>query len=64
MVLCPCYVITYVIWDISFDEISVLLDCCITGLWHPINKNYVFKTEVCLIQVEVFKTGLTVLNTN
>ena len=24
------------------DEISVSLDCCITGLWQPITKNYVF----------------------
>ena len=27
---------------ISFDEISVSLDCCITELLHPINTNYVF----------------------
>ena len=27
---------------ISFDEISVSLNCCITGSWHPANKNYVF----------------------
>ena len=33
----PCYVITYV--SISFDEIAVSQDCCITGLWRPINKN-------------------------
>ena len=33
---------------ISFDEISVSLDCSITGLWHQVNKNYVFKVEVYL----------------
>ena len=27
----------------SFDVISVSLDSCITGLWHPVNRNYVFK---------------------
>ena len=32
-------------WGISFDEILVSLDCCITGLWHPIYKNSVFKDE-------------------
>ena len=26
-------------WNIIFTEFS----CCITGLWHPINRNYVFK---------------------
>ena len=30
-------------WGIFFDEISVSLDCCITGLCHSINRNYVFK---------------------
>ena len=38
---------SYVTWGTSFDEMLVSLDCCITGLWHPINMNYVFKTE-CL----------------
>ena len=42
MVLLPYYVITYVTWGTSFDEIPVSLDCCITGLWQPINRNYVF----------------------
>ena len=35
-------------WGISFDEISVSLVCCITGLWHPINRNYVFKSTQLL----------------
>ena len=43
MVLCIYYVIMYVTWGISFDEISVSQDCCITWLWHTINKYYVFK---------------------
>ena len=47
MVLWPYYVITSesVIWGIFFDEISVSLDRCITGLWHPINRNYVFNRD-------------------
>ena len=39
-------------WGISFDEISVSLYCCITGLWHPINMKYVFKdksSSMCLV---------------
>ena len=27
-------------------SISVSLECCITGLWHPVNRNYVFKPSV------------------
>ena len=34
---------------IFFDEISVSLDCCITGLWHPINRNYVFNVKIIII---------------
>ena len=45
MILLPYYVITNVTWGISFDKLSVLLDCCITGLCHPINKNYVLKED-------------------
>ena len=33
-------------WDIFFDEISVSLDCCITGPGQPINKNYAFKRYI------------------
>ena len=40
------YVIIYVSLGISFDEIYVSLDCCITVLWHPINMNYVFNIYV------------------
>ena len=43
MVSWPYFVITFVTWGISFDEMSVSLDCCETGLWYPINTNYVFK---------------------
>ena len=43
MVLWPYCVITCVTWGIFFDKLSISLDCCITGLWHPINRNYVFK---------------------
>ena len=32
LVLWPCYVITYVRWSISFEEMCVTLGCCITGL--------------------------------
>ena len=49
MVLWPYYVITCVAWGIFFDEISVSLDCCITGLWHPINRNYVFNVKIIII---------------
>ena len=40
------YVITYVTWGISSEEILVSLDCCITELWHPINMDNVFKQTV------------------
>ena len=45
--LWPYYVITNVTWGITFDEISVSLNCCITGLSHTIdlNKNYVFRSR-------------------
>ena len=36
MILWPCCAVTYVTWGISFDEIPVSLDCCITGLWHEL----------------------------
>ena len=39
LVLWPCYAITYVRRGISFEEMWVSLDCCIIGLWPPINKN-------------------------
>ena len=41
MMLWPYYVIINVTLGISFDVISVSLDCCIIGVWHPINRNYV-----------------------
>ena len=49
MVLWPFYVITCVTWGITFDEMPVLLDCCIIGLCHPINTNYVFKTILLVV---------------
>ena len=36
---------TYMAWGIGFDVISVPLDCCITSVWHPINRNYVFNSD-------------------
>ena len=39
LVSLPCYVIIYVGWGISFEEITVSLGCYIIGIWHPINKN-------------------------
>ena len=44
-------------WGISFGEISVSLDCCITKLWHPINKNYVIKEEQILSKTSPFEKG-------
>ena len=38
MVLWPYFVITNMTWSVSFDDISVSLDCCITEIWPPINK--------------------------
>ena len=46
MFLLPGYVNTYVTWGISFYEISSSLNCCVTGLWHPVDTNYVFKKKI------------------
>ena len=35
-------------WSISFDEIALSPDCCITGIWNPINENIVFKITMYL----------------
>ena len=42
MILRYFYVSINVTWDIAFDKKSFSLYCCITGLWHPVNKKYVF----------------------
>ena len=46
MALLSYYVIIYVTLGISFDELSVSLDCCIIELWHPMKRNYVFKKKL------------------
>ena len=43
-----CNYLQYVVWGISFDEILVSLDSCITKLKHPINKNYVFNYQISI----------------
>ena len=45
-------------WGISFDKISVSQDCCITRLWHSINKNYVFNPSNNQINTEPGFYGL------
>ena len=44
------HVITNITWGISFDGISVSLDCCITWIWNPMNKNFVFNVYGIFLQ--------------
>ena len=39
-------------WGIPFDEVSVSLEYCITGLWHPVNKNYAFKELLPAVELD------------
>ena len=50
-------------WRISYDEISISLGCCIQGLLHPINKNYVFNMRhVTRLAAIVIHIAISVTN--
>ena len=47
LVLWPCYLVTYVRWSISLEQMWVSLDCCITWLCHPMSL-YLITPDTCL----------------